>query len=97
MRATNKSGSASGGLSVSTACGATHCKALSNSLNSENLKHERQITIPGYHEFSQMFGVSLDRLMGEDGLSSGIPRAVKDCVEDIRSRGTTTPSISVSN
>lgn len=54
----------------------------------ENLKHERQIVLPPqYNSRSQMFGVPLERLMGDDGLSSGIPRAVKDCVEDIRARG----------
>ncbi|KAF8312119.1 Rho GTPase activation protein [Clavulina sp. PMI_390] len=52
----------------------------------ENLKHEREIVIH-HNEPSQMFGVSLDQLMGPDGLSSGIPRAVKDCAEDIRARG----------
>lgn len=44
--------------------------------------------MPGQDAPSQVFGVSLDQLMGEDGLSSGIPRVVKDCADDIRARGT---------
>lgn len=57
----------------------------------ENLKHEKQITVPGQDAASQMFGISLDQLMGEDGLSSGLPRVVKDCVDDIRARGKLSP------
>jgi Rho GTPase-activating protein 1 len=54
----------------------------------ENLKHEREIRLPHTHDNrSQMFGISLAELMGDDGLSSGIPRAVKDCVEYVRRRG----------
>ncbi|PVF98450.1 Rho GTPase activation protein, partial [Serendipita vermifera] len=52
---------------------------------SENLKYEREITIPdGYQTASRIFGVSLDELMGHDGESGGIPRPVKEAITYLR-------------
>ncbi|KAG8890717.1 hypothetical protein FRB98_006221 [Tulasnella sp. 332] len=52
----------------------------------ENLKVEREITIPAA-EHANVFGISLEILMGDYGEKGGIPRVVKDCVEFVRERG----------
>ncbi|KAF8328209.1 uncharacterized protein EI90DRAFT_3146228 [Cantharellus anzutake] len=54
----------------------------------ENLKYENEITLPTMQkEHSKAFGVSLDDLMGDYGISSGIPRVVRDCVDYVRMNG----------
>lgn len=55
--------------------------------HSENLKHERTITLPNATPSSLTFGVPLEQLMGPDGESSPLPRVVRDCVEYLRSDG----------
>lgn len=55
--------------------------------DSENLKHERAITLPQSVTVSLTFGVSLEQLMGPDGESSPVPRVIRDCVEYLRSEG----------
>lgn len=54
----------------------------------ENLKHEKEVILPNMRQqHSRAFGVSLDDLMGEYGISSGVPRVVKDCIYDLRLNG----------
>ena len=36
---------------------------------------------------SNIFGVSLEELMGYNGEKGGIPRVVKDCIQFLRERG----------
>lgn len=55
----------------------------------ENLKHEPQVTLPTPTR-ANMFGVSLEELMGFDGEKGGIPRVVKDCIQYLRHSGMTT-------
>ncbi|KAI0315610.1 hypothetical protein OF83DRAFT_1131219 [Amylostereum chailletii] len=52
----------------------------------ENLKHERQITLPVPSQ-SSLFGVPLEELMGYDGEKGGIPRVVKDAIQYLRETG----------
>jgi hypothetical protein len=52
----------------------------------ENLKHEKEITLP-IQTHSDIFGVPLEDLMGYDGEKGGIPRVVKDCIQYIRESG----------
>ncbi|KIJ17595.1 hypothetical protein PAXINDRAFT_167607 [Paxillus involutus ATCC 200175] len=52
----------------------------------ENLKHEKQITLPIPIRAS-VFGVPLEELMGVDGEKGSIPRVVKDAIQYIRERG----------
>ena len=52
----------------------------------ENLKHERQITLPTPTR-ADLFGVPLEELMGFDGEKGGLPRVVKDCIQYLRSTG----------
>ncbi|KAK0565150.1 hypothetical protein OC844_001365 [Tilletia horrida] len=59
-----------------------------------NQAHERSVTLPSkphsgpgdadYDQQHQMFGVSLEVLMGLRGEKGGIPRVVRDCVEALR-------------
>ncbi|CEL60405.1 Rho GTPase-activating protein 1 OS=Homo sapiens GN=ARHGAP1 PE=1 SV=1 [Rhizoctonia solani AG-1 IB] len=56
-------------------------------LRSENLKHERNISLPSSVPASLTFGVPLEQLMGPDGESSPVPRVIRDCVEYLRSEG----------
>jgi Rho GTPase-activating protein 1 len=52
----------------------------------ENLKHEKEITLP-IQTHSDIFGVPLEDLMGYDGEKGGIPRVVKDCIQYLRETG----------
>ncbi|VDB87380.1 unnamed protein product [Peniophora sp. CBMAI 1063] len=52
----------------------------------ENLKHEREITLP-MPTHSSLFGVPLAELMGYDGEKGGIPRVVKDAIQYLRDTG----------
>ncbi|GBE83240.1 hypothetical protein SCP_0502870 [Sparassis crispa] len=52
----------------------------------ENLKHEKQITLPVISH-ADLFGVPLEELMGYEGEKSGIPRVVKDCIQYLRQAG----------
>ncbi|KAI0947397.1 hypothetical protein AcV7_009836 [Taiwanofungus camphoratus] len=52
----------------------------------ENLKHEKQIRLP-VPTRADIFGVSLEELMGYDGEKSGLPRVVKDCIQYLRQTG----------
>ncbi|KAI0072491.1 Rho GTPase activation protein [Panus rudis PR-1116 ss-1] len=52
----------------------------------ENLKHERQITLPVATR-ADLFGVPLEELMGLNGEKGGIPRVVKDCLQFLRETG----------
>lgn len=52
----------------------------------ENLKHERQITLP-MPTHSSLFGVPLEELMGYDGEKGGVPRVVKDAIQYLRDTG----------
>jgi Rho GTPase-activating protein 1 len=53
----------------------------------ENLKREKQITLPMPTQ-SSLFGVPLSELMGYDGEKGGIPRVVKDAIQYLRGTGT---------
>ena len=52
----------------------------------ENLKHEKEITLP-IQTHSDIFGVPLEDIMGYDGEKGGIPRVVKDCIQYLRESG----------
>lgn len=52
----------------------------------ENLKHEREITLPTPTR-SAVFGVRLEDIMGYDGEKSGIPNVVRDCTTYLREYG----------
>ncbi|KAG8794528.1 hypothetical protein FRC17_008281, partial [Serendipita sp. 399] len=53
---------------------------------SENLKYEREITIPASQQpATSVFGASLDEIMGRDGESGGVPRPVRDAIAYLRS------------
>ena len=58
----------------------------SHASHRENLKFEKQISLPVAHR-SNLFGVPLEDLMGVDGEKGAIPRVVKDCAQYIRSTG----------
>ncbi|QRV77927.1 Rho GTPase-activating protein 1 [Ceratobasidium sp. AG-Ba] len=61
----------------------------------ENLKHERTITLPSNTPSSSTFGVPLERLMGPDGEASPLPRVIRDCVEYLRAEGPLGPNLEV--
>ncbi|KAF9978277.1 hypothetical protein BGZ73_003084 [Actinomortierella ambigua] len=53
-----------------------------------NLKFEETITLPerpGFHP-NQMFGVSLEYLMGQQG-ERGLPRVLRDCISNLQRNG----------
>jgi len=52
----------------------------------ENSKHEQQIVLPTPTR-SSVFGVPLEELMGHDGEKGGIPRVLKDTIQEILSSG----------
>ncbi|GLB33222.1 putative divergent CRAL/TRIO domain containing protein [Lyophyllum shimeji] len=52
----------------------------------ENLKFEKQITLPTPIR-SNIFGVLLEDLMGYEGEKGGLPRVVKDSIQFLRERG----------
>ncbi|KIM77725.1 hypothetical protein PILCRDRAFT_825167 [Piloderma croceum F 1598] len=52
----------------------------------ENLKHEKQISLPTPTR-SSIFGVPLEDLMGYNGEKGSVPRVVKDCIQYLRESG----------
>lgn len=52
----------------------------------ENLKFEKQITLP-IPSRSNIFGVPLEDLMGFDGEKGSVPRVIKDCTQFLRETG----------
>jgi Rho GTPase-activating protein 1 len=63
------------------------CTALPMSIQRENLKHEKQISLPTPTR-SSIFGVPLEDLMGYNGEKGSVPRVVKDCIQYLRESGT---------
>jgi Rho GTPase-activating protein 1 len=64
------------------------CAAFTNApIQRENLKHEKQISLPTPTR-SSIFGVPLEDLMGYNGEKGSVPRVVKDCIQYLRESGT---------
>ncbi|KAG8968694.1 hypothetical protein FRC03_006441 [Tulasnella sp. 419] len=59
---------------------------ISPAVYQENLKYEREITLP-VQQHTSVFGVPLEILMGQFGENGGLPRVVRDCVEYLRECG----------